>query len=186
MRRCFIYLFMLLSTSPAVSAWSMHHGLPVAAPHMLPANDSAPDTEAVPSAQVSAETEKKVRLFLDWFVDAAKTPSEQASLFTDDAKYYEQGAVGKSAIRRDVERYVRHWPYRSYQVAEITYITPDPMSRGRVFVAYTIDFEVANRVRSIKGKADYGAVITNLHDAPKVEAIKERILHRKPVNSVLE
>lgn len=184
MRRCSIFLFMFLSALSAVHARPVPHEL--AAPHMLAANVRASNAEIAPSAPVSADTEKKVRLFLDRFVDAAKTPSDQAALFTEEAEYYEQGAVGKAAIRRDVERYVRHWPYRSYRVAEISYITPDPMANDRVFVVYTIDFEVANRVRSIKGKANYGAVITDLNDAPKVEAIKERIVQRKPGNSASE
>lgn len=178
MRRSLLYLSMLLPM--AVQAWPLHQELSTTAPSMRQVNDIALEAEpAPPGTPVSAETERKVRTFLDRFVDAQKSPSEQAALFADEAEYYEQGVVDKAAIRRDVERYVRHWPHRSYQVTEISYITPDPMSKDRVFVAYTIDFEVANRARSIRGKANYGAVINNLNDRPKVEAIKERVTRRK-------
>ncbi|WP_334186851.1 hypothetical protein [Noviherbaspirillum sp.] len=178
MHRAFFCL--LMSLSAAAQAWPPHQSLSTTAPSMRPVNDMALGAEP-PAAgtPVSPETEKKVRTFLDRFVDADKSPAEQAALFTEEAEYYEQGVVGKNAIRRDVERYVKHWPHRSYQVSEISYINPDPMSKDRVFVAYTIDFEVANRARTIRGKANYGAVINNLSDEPKVEAIKERVTRRK-------
>lgn len=178
MRR--VFLCLLMSLSAAAHAWPPHQALSPAAPSMRPVNDMALEAEPPEAgAPVSPEMEKKVRAFLDRFVDPDKTPAEQAALFTEEAEYYEQGAVGKNAIRRDVERYVKHWPHRSYQVSEISYINPDPMSKDRVFVAYTIDFEVANRARTIRGKANYGAVINNLNDEPKVEAIKERVIRRK-------
>ncbi len=127
---------------------------------------------------ISAATEQKVRAFLDRFIDADKTPSEQVALFADTVEYYNHGIVGKMHILHDVERYVRHWPQRDFQLAQIIYISTDPES-DRVFVAYTIDFEVANRTRALSGRASYGAVIGDLDTAPKVESIKERITERK-------
>lgn len=126
---------------------------------------------------VGAETEMKVRRFLDRFVDAGKTPAEMAALFADDALYYGQGAVGKEAILRDVARYNRHWPYRSFRVSEISYMNTDPESEG-VFVAYSIDFEVANSMRAIAGKAHYAALIEDPNGTPKMKAIRERVVKR--------
>jgi hypothetical protein len=128
----------------------------------------------------AAAIEEKVRAFLERFIDAEKTPAEQVALFTDDVEYYEQGMVGKRAIERDVARYVRHWPQRSYRVVDVPYIAVDPLT-DRVFVSYTISYEVASATRHARGKADYGAVISNLDGDPKVEWIRERIAgHRQP------
>lgn len=127
---------------------------------------------------VTAAMEEKVRAFLDRFVDAGKTPSEQADLFADRVDYYEHGIVGRHEILRDVDRYIRHWPHRRYEVAEISYMSADTES-DRVFVSYTIDFEVARGARRIHGKASYGAVITGLDSEPKVESIKEKVSARR-------
>ncbi|WP_148415523.1 hypothetical protein [Noviherbaspirillum massiliense] len=127
----------------------------------------------------SPDLEREVRTFLDRFVDPRKSPEEQAAFFTEDVEYYEQGTVGKAAIVQDVRRFQRHWPSRIYRVLDVSYIVPDPES-DRLFVSYTIEYEVANRSRSLSGRANYGAVISHLGEAPKIEWIRERITRRKP------
>ena len=146
--------------------------------------DAVDDTANVPqgSRPITAEMEEKVRAFLDRFVDADKTPAEQVALFADRVDYYEHGIVGRQEILRDVDRYVRHWPHRRYEVAEISYMSADPGS-DRVFVSYTIDFDVARNSRSISGKASYGAVIVNLDGDPKVESIKEKVTARRTASN---
>lgn len=126
---------------------------------------------------ISPATMMQVRNFLDDFVDADKTPEQQTAFFAEQVEYYERGIVGKTVILRDVERFVRHWPVRNYRVAEIDYIRRDANS-DRVFVSYTIEFDVANRSKSISGRANYGALITGLGDTPKIESIKERVTRR--------
>lgn len=123
---------------------------------------------------VTADTERKVRDFLEHFVDPAKTPEEQAVLFTERAEYYEHGYVDRDDIVRDVERYVKHWPKRRYEVAAIDFMSADPNS-DRIFVSYTIDFEVARGERRVAGRASYGAVIKDIAGEPKVESIKEKV-----------
>jgi len=123
---------------------------------------------------VAAATEQKVRAFLERFVDPEKTPEEQAELFTERAEYYDRGYVRRDDIVRDVERYVRHWPKRHYEVTGIDFMSADPRS-DRIFVSYTIDFEVARGKQSVRGKASYGAVITDIDGEPKVESIKEKV-----------
>jgi hypothetical protein len=147
--------------------------LPVPAEHERQTVDEEDDTprDGMP---VTADTERKIRGFLDRFVDADKTPEEQAELFTERAEYYEHGYVGRDDILRDVERYVRHWPKRHYEVDRIDFMSADPHS-DRIFVSYTIDFEVARGARSVRGKASYGAVIKDIAGDPKVESIKEKV-----------
>jgi len=127
---------------------------------------------------LSSDTQKKVREFLEHFVDPEKTPQEQADLFTERAEYYEHGYVNRKDIVRDVERYVRHWPKRQYVVADIDFMSADPHS-DRIFVSYTIDFEVERGTKRVRGKASYGAVITDIGGEPKVESIKEKVHARR-------
>ena len=137
------------------------------------------DEEEIPSGgmPVPAETEHKVRAFLDRFVDAHKTPEEKAALFTPRAEYYGHGYVDRDDIERDVKRYVRQWPLRHYEVTSVDYISADTES-DRIFVSYTVDFEVVQPSRSVRGKASYGAVITGIDSNPLVESIKEKVQAR--------
>ena len=150
--------------------------LPVPAGEAQRAGDEEDDTprDGMP---VTADTEQKVREFLEYFVDAGKTPEEQAALFTERAEYYEHGYVDRDDIQRDVERYVRHWPRRHYEVTDINFMSADPHS-DRIFVSYTIDFEVARGKQSVTGKASYGAIIKDIDGEPKVESIKEKVTAR--------
>ncbi|HYD61092.1 MAG TPA: hypothetical protein VEC35_12085 [Noviherbaspirillum sp.] len=122
---------------------------------------------------VPPETERKVRDFLDRFVEVGKTPEELAALFTSRVEYYEHGYVNRDDIVRDVERYVKQWPQRRYEVTSVDIITADPES-DRIFVGYTVDFEVAQGGRTERGKASYGAIITGIDSNPQVESIKEK------------
>lgn len=157
-------------------SWGLTAALPVPAEHDQRAGDEEDDTprDGMP---VTVDTERKVRRFLERFVDPDKTPEEQAELFTERAEYYEHGYVDRDDILRDVERYVRHWPKRHYEVDRIDFMSADPHS-DRIFVSYTIDFEVARGTRSVRGKASYGAVIKDIAGDPKVESIKEKVLAR--------
>lgn len=169
-------------------AWSgaySANGMPPAALLTLPAGvpergvDPLPRAEAPSGKPVSAATEKKIRSFLDHFVDANKNPAEMGELLADDVQYYERGAVGKDEIVRETARYNKHWPYRRFRVTEISYMNADPQSNG-VFVAYTVDFEVANSMRAISGKAHYAALIEDPDGTPKMKAIRERVTRRLP------
>lgn len=131
----------------------------------------AQNTEELVASPVVVE---RVASFIKEFIDPAKSPQEQAALFTDNAEYYDQGSVGGKAIVRDAERYARRWPFRDYRLSAIHYIKPDPES-DRIFVSYEITYKVANSSKTVKGKAYYGAVIDDLMQAPKIEWIKEQV-----------
>jgi len=155
------------------------HAAALPVPAFIPVQASAaPEDASAAGAPVSAEAEQKLRAFLDRFVDARKTPAEQAAMFAEPADYYEHGIVGREDIRRDVERYVRHWPYRHYTVSGIEYLSADPAS-DRIFVSYMVEFEVARGSRHVRGTARYGAVIRDVDGAPKVESIKEKVNSRR-------
>ena len=117
---------------------------------------------------------EQVRLFLEHFIDPRKTPEQQAALFTPDVEYYGRKDVSNAEIIRDIKYFTRRWPTRSYRLASIHYITPDPAS-DRVFVSYEINYRVASDGKAASGKARYGAVIAHLSNAPKIEWIKEKI-----------
>jgi hypothetical protein len=168
-----IFSMLLFASVPYDALASMHSSA-----HVVQVQATEPVSSPQGGRPVTVAMENKVRAFLDRFVDADKTPAEQVALFADQVDYYEQGIVGKQEILRDVDRYIRHWPQRRYEVAEISYMSADPES-DRVFVSYTIEFDVARKARSISGKASYGAVIADLDGEPKVESIKEKVTARR-------
>ncbi|WP_147376877.1 hypothetical protein [Noviherbaspirillum saxi] len=127
---------------------------------------------------VTQETVEQVNTFLQRFIDPAKTPTEQAEFFAPGVDYYDHGIVDKAHIVKDVERYVRRWPTRTYRLAIVEYINPDPQS-NRVFVSYVIDYEVANDSNAVHGQANYGAVIADIATSPKIEWIRERVTQRR-------
>ena len=165
MRRC-LFAAVLCLLCPA-------HAMAVEVPPIAQA-ESAEDEE-IPSGgmPVPAETERKVRAFLDRFVDAGKPPEAQAALFTRRAEYYGHGYVDRDDIERDVEHQAEQWPQRRVEVTSVDLITSDTES-DRIFVGYTVDFELAQGNRSVRGKASYGAIITGIDSNPLVESIKER------------
>lgn len=125
---------------------------------------------------LDANLENQVRLFLEHFIDSQKTPEQQAALFTSDVEYYGRTEVSSTEIIQDIKYFTRRWPTRFYRLTSIHYITPDPAS-DRVFVSYEINYRVANANKAASGKAHYGAVIANLNSSPKIEWIKEKIIH---------
>jgi hypothetical protein len=122
--------------------------------------------------------ESNVASFLQQFIDPGKTPEAQAEFFADGVDYYEFGPTARSEIVRDVRHYSRRWPMRSYRLARIDYITPDPASDS-VFVSYVLEYEVSGPNRHARGQANYGAVIADLHSAPKIEWIRERVAGKR-------
>lgn len=116
----------------------------------------------------------EVGAFLESFIDPAKTPEQQAAYFAEHADYYRHGMVGHAHIERDVAYYMRRWRWRAYALAGIDYITPDP-DGNQVFVSYSVDYEVADDKRTVRGRASYGAVIIDLHTWPRIAWIRENI-----------
>lgn len=130
---------------------------------------------------VPPERQEQVRRFLEGFIDPRQSPQEQAARFTARADYYEHGFVGRDEIERDVERHVREWPQRRYTLASIDDMSADPES-DRIFVSYTVDFQVSNDSRAARGQASYGVVIKDVGGEPRVESIKEKV-HRRRAGS---
>jgi hypothetical protein len=184
--RNFLFIVFMLSISHAAPARADQQT--VAGPPQITGEQTAiyeADSGIGEDPAISPAMMMRIRTFLDGFVDPGKTPEQQTAFFADQVEYYDRGIVGKSVILRDVERFVRHWPVRNYRVVEIDYIRRDPDS-DRIYVSYTIEFAVANRSKSIRGRANYGALIGGLDDTPKIESIKEKVTRRTSDTSQLD
>ncbi|SNS64761.1 hypothetical protein SAMN06265795_104274 [Noviherbaspirillum humi] len=127
---------------------------------------------------VPVDTEIRVRQFLEAFINPDQTPEQQATFFREDVQYYGLGKPGRREIVRDIRHYAKRWPDRSYRLADIEFIRPDP-GTDDVFVSYVVDFQVASPERSIGGRALYGAVITDLHTDPRITLIMEKVPRRR-------
>lgn len=137
-------------------------------------SDEPPQQSLDPISSPSPNLQEPVRRFLEAFIDPDQSPEAQATYFEEGANYYRFGPTSRKDIIKDIRRYVRHWPERSYTLSRIEYIRPDPDSED-VFVSYVLDYEVANGSRSARGTANYGAIISNLHSDPKISMIMEKV-----------
>lgn len=130
------------------------------------------DEAAAPVAQ--AMLEARVKQFLEAFIEPDQTPEQQARFFVEGAEYYRFGPTSRQAIAADIKRYTKRWPIRSYRLVDIEYLRHDPLSDD-VFVSYILEYEVANATTHAHGHAIYGAGITDIHSAPRIGMIMERI-----------
>ncbi|MDB5839232.1 MAG: hypothetical protein JWQ23_1184 [Herminiimonas sp.] len=134
---------------------------------------------------IDEATIERIEIFLQRFIDPDKTVAEQAALFTENVEYYDRGMVGKAEILKDINYSVRRWPWRFYRLASIDYITRDPASvADRIFVTYTLSFEVANPSKTIAGTASYAALIVDLNTEPKIQAITEKVRKRNRLQTL--
>jgi hypothetical protein len=140
----------------------------------VPPYVESPQLSADPGANPSTALEEPVRRFLEAFIDPDQSPESQANYFEEGANYYRFGPTSRKEIIKDIRRYVRHWPERSYTLSRIEYIRPDPDSED-VFVSYVLDYEVSSESRRARGSANYGAIISNLHSDPKISMIMEKV-----------
>jgi hypothetical protein len=175
-----------------LNGFIMHSRLPVAliclaflgAPvHADPLSDSLnanpgqqePETETdLQNSETDTALQEPVRRFLEAFIDPQQSPEAQSLFFTEGVQYYRFGPTSRREIIKDIRRYSRHWPNRSYTLARIEYIRPDPDS-GDIFVSYVLDYEVANGPKRARGTANYGAIITNLQSDPQISMIMEKV-----------
>jgi len=153
-------------------------GLSAAAALAQPTQPAQPARPISAAAMPSDVLERNVAAFLQQFISPDKTPEAQAEFFADGVDYYEFGPTARPEIVRDVRHYSRRWPMRSYRLARIDYITPDPSSDS-VFVSYVLEYEVSGPNRHARGQANYGAVIADLHSEPKIEWIRERVAGKR-------
>ncbi|NEX62220.1 hypothetical protein [Noviherbaspirillum galbum] len=131
-------------------------------------------SRAQTDAQPDDGLEEPVRQFIEGFINPAQTPEQQVAYFADGVRYYRFGPTSKEEIVKDIRRTARRWPSRTYVLSRIEYIRKDPDSDD-VFVSYVLDYEVANGPRSASGTASYGAIISGIHDQPKITMIMEKL-----------
>lgn len=149
---------------------------------VLPAAVNAVAAEPVPADAAPGASEaaivEPVRKFLEAFIDPDQSPEQQARFFAEGAEYYRFGPASRKEIAVDIKRYVKRWPIRSYRLLDIEYLKSDPHTDD-VFVSYVIAFDVANATSRLRGQANYGAFITDVHTTPRIGMIMERIVDRE-------
>lgn len=143
------------------------------------AEEAGPDAHG----EVAEALAREVRPFLEAFIDGDNTPAQQLAFFADQVHYYDQGVVGRDAIARDIQYTMRRWPWRKNRLVGIEYIKPLP-ERDKVFVSYTIEYEVSNATRNVSGVARYGAMIAGLGEQPRIEGILEKVTRRNPISTL--
>lgn len=102
-------------------------------------------------ATLTLSTER-LRDYIGAFVLAGLDPQVGAELefFADRVRYYDEGSVGRDAIRRSLVSYNQKWPRRRFWIAGD--VTAEPQSDGQLRVTFPLRYELSNGAERSSGK----------------------------------
>ncbi len=97
-------------------------------------------------------SQERLRDYVGAFVLAGLDSQVGAELefFGDRVRYYNEGLIGREAIRRDLLRYDAHWPERRFWLAGDVKVEPQPDSRLRV--TFPLRYELRRGAKHSSGK----------------------------------
>jgi hypothetical protein len=103
-------------------------------------------------AETLVLSRERLRDYVAAFVLAGLDPSVDAELefFADRVNYFNEGIISREKIRRDLERYARRWPSRSFSLAGEVEVEPRPDSRLRV--TFPLRYELRNGSKHSSGE----------------------------------
>ncbi|MDQ6913676.1 MAG: peptidoglycan-binding protein [Verrucomicrobiota bacterium] len=97
-------------------------------------------------------SQERVRDYIGAFVLAGLDAQVGAELefFGDRVRYYNEGLIGREAIRRDLLRYDAHWPQRRFWLAGDVKVEPQADSRLRV--SFPLRYDLRRGAKHSSGK----------------------------------
>lgn len=132
-----------------------------AAPAISETTTTTTETTAVaPATALTRESDdatltlsrERLRDYIGAFVLAGLDPQVGAELefFADRVRYYDEGTVGRDAIRRSLQSYNQKWPRRRFWIAGD--VTAEPQSDGQLRVTFPLRYELSNGAERSSGK----------------------------------
>ena len=115
-----------------------------------------------------------MRDYVGAFVLAGLDPQvgAETEFFADRVQYYDEGAVGRENIRRDLQRYAARWPERRFWLAGD--IKVEPQNANRVRVTFPLRYELRNGRKHSSGKIAKTIVLEPTGDDLQIVAVNER------------
>jgi peptidoglycan hydrolase-like protein with peptidoglycan-binding domain len=116
---------------------------------------------------------ERLRDYVGAFVLAGLDPQVGAELefFADRVRYYDEGVLGRDAIRRSLESYNQNWPRRRFWIAGD--VTAEPEGDGRLRVTFPLRYELANGSQRSSGKILKTLVLEEAGDDLQIVAVNE-------------
>ncbi|CAA9268614.1 MAG: hypothetical protein AVDCRST_MAG42-3131 [uncultured Chthoniobacterales bacterium] len=141
-----------------------------AAPATAPA--TALVREQSDDATLTLSTER-LRDYIGAFVLAGLDPQVGAELefFADRVRYYDEGTVGRDAIRRSLQSYNQKWPRRRFWIAGD--VTAEPQSDGQLRVTFPLRYELSNGAERSSGKIQKSLVLEVAGEDLQIVAVNE-------------
>ena len=123
-------------------------------------------------ATLTLSTER-LRDYVGAFVLAGLDPQVGAELefFGDRVRYYDEGTVGRDAIRRSLQSYNQKWPRRRFWIAGD--VTAEPQRDGQLRVTFPLRYELSNGSERSSGKIMKTLVLEVAGDDLQIVAVNE-------------
>lgn len=117
---------------------------------------------------------ERLRDYVAAFVLAGLDPHTGAELefFADRVNYYGDGVVGREKISRDLQRYARKWPQRSFSLAGQVEVQPQADSHIRV--TFPLLFELRNGAKHSSGRVLKTVLLEVVGDDLQIVSVNER------------
>ena len=137
------------TAAPAVTETTTTTETTAVAPATGPATALARDESDDATMTLSTE---RLRDYIGAFVLAGLDPQVGAELefFADRVRYYDEGTVGRDAIRRSLQSYNQKWPRRRFWIAGD--VTAEPKRDGQLRVTFPLRYELSNGSERSSGK----------------------------------
>jgi hypothetical protein len=150
---------------------------PPAAPASVPPSSATrPATalvrEPADDAALTLSSER-LRDYIGAFVLAGLDPQVGAELefFADRVRYYDEGTVGRDAIRRSLQSYNAKWPQRSFWIAGD--LTTEPQADGQLRVTFPLRYELRNGSERSSGKIQKSLLLEVAGEDLQIVAVNE-------------
>ena len=136
------------TAAPATTETTTTTETTAAAPATGPATALTRESD---DATLTLSTER-LRDYIGAFVLAGLDPQVGAELefFADRVRYYDEGTVGRDAIRRSLQSYNQKWPRRRFWIAGD--VTAEPQRDGQLRVTFPLRYELSNGSDRSSGK----------------------------------
>lgn len=152
----------------------------VAAPPAVASTPDAAARAATPAATAAAQdatqtvNTERLRDYVGAFVLAGLDPQVGAELefFADRVRYYDEGVIGRDAIRQSLQSYNQKWPQRRFWIAGD--ITAEPQREGQLRVTFPLRYELRRGAERSSGKILKSLVLEAAGDDFQIVAVNER------------
>ena len=149
-------------------------------PTATPAHPPPPSQQSAPVQFDASElsntffSHERLRDYVGAFVLAELDPrvGSELEFFAEHVEYFDEGAVDRPKIRKDIESYNQKWPERRFWLAGDLRV--EPLGDSRLRVSFPLRYELRNRSTKRSGQVQKTLVLEQVGDDFQIVAVNER------------